>query len=78
MEENSTILILHKSKAIYARMYVLIFEFSTWGRKMEEFIWHWNQGNTTVFTRDVNRAEEAMKNGILVFGEKINSNIIRY
>ncbi len=49
-----------------------------WGRKMDEFIWHWNQGSTTVFTRDVDRAEEAMKNGILVFGEKIHSNIIRY
>jgi hypothetical protein len=45
---------------------------------MDEFIWHWNQGSTTVFTRDVDRAEEAMKNGLLVFGEKIHSNIIRY
>ncbi len=51
---------------------------STWGRKMDEFIWHWNQGNTVVFTRDQHRAEEAMKNGIVVFGEKVNSNIIRY
>jgi hypothetical protein len=54
------------------------FVFSIWGRKMDEFIWHWNQGNTIVFTRDQQRAEKAMKNGILVFGEKINSNIIRY
>lgn len=45
---------------------------------MDEFIWHWNQGNTTVFTRDVYRAEKAMKNGLLVFGEKINSKIIQY
>ena len=45
---------------------------------MDDFIWHWNQGNTIVFTRDQQRAENAMKNGILVFGEKINSNIIRY
>ena len=51
---------------------------STWGRKMDEFIWHWNKGNTTVFTRNVEQAEKAMKNGLLVFGEKINSNIIRY
>lgn len=45
---------------------------------MNEFIWHWTQGNTIVYTRDVIRAEEAMKSGLLVFGEKINSNIIRY
>lgn len=57
---------------------VRIFAISIWGRKMDEFIWHWNQGNTTVFTRDENRAEKAMKNGLLVFGEKIRSNIIQY
>jgi len=51
---------------------------SPWGRKMDEIIWHWNQGNTVVFTRDQHRAEEAMKNGIAVFGEKVNSNIIKY
>jgi len=45
---------------------------------MDEFIWHWNQGNTTVFTRNEKRAEEAMKNGLMVYGEKINSNVIKY
>jgi len=45
---------------------------------MDKFIWHWEQGNITVFTRDEARAERAMKNGLLVYGEKINSNIIQY
>jgi hypothetical protein len=51
---------------------------SSWGIMMENFIWHWNQGNITIFTRDRQRAEEAMKNGIEVVGEKITSKIIRY
>lgn len=54
------------------------FTISSWGIKMENFIWHWNQGNITVFTRDRQRAEEAMKSGIEVVGEKITSKIIRY
>ncbi|MBS3802199.1 MAG: hypothetical protein KGY65_05565 [Candidatus Thermoplasmatota archaeon] len=45
---------------------------------MEDFIWHWNQGNTIVYTRNEERAEEAMKNGLMVFGEKIRSKIMRY
>ena len=56
----------------------MVFTISSWGIKVENFIWHWNQGSITVFTRDRQRAEEAMRNGIEVIGEKITSKIIRY
>jgi hypothetical protein len=45
---------------------------------MTEFIWYWNIGNSKVYTRKTEVAEEAMKNGILVLGKRVKPNIIKY
>ncbi len=45
---------------------------------MTEFIWHWTKGNSKVFTRRTDIAEEAMREGKLVMGVKVKPNIIKY
>ena len=45
--------------------------------KMSEIVWFWNKGNTKVFTRDIKVAEEALREGFLVIGKRVN-NIITY
>lgn len=35
---------------------------------MSEFIWHWTKGNNKIYTRRVDIAEKAMKEGFLVMG----------
>jgi hypothetical protein len=48
------------------------------GEKMTEFIWYWTRGNSKIFTRKTEVAEEAMKDGKLVLGKKLKPNIIKY
>jgi hypothetical protein len=45
---------------------------------MSEFIWHWKKGSSKFYTRDIEVAEKAMKEGKLVMGMKVKPNIIKY
>jgi len=45
---------------------------------MSEFIWSWTKGNSKVYTRDTEKAERAMRQGIFVTGKKIRPNVIKY
>jgi len=45
---------------------------------MSNFVWSWTKGNTKIFTKNIEVAEKAMKEGILIMGTKIKSNIIKY
>ena len=45
---------------------------------MSEFIWYWSKGNSKVYTKDTEKAERAMRQGMLVMGKKIQPNIIKY
>ena len=49
-----------------------------WGREMKEVIWHWTKGDSKIYTRKIDVAEKAMKEGILVVGKKIKPHIIKY
>ena len=48
------------------------------GEKMTEFIWYWTKGNSKVFTRKTEVAEEAMRDGKLVLGKRLKPSIIKY
>jgi hypothetical protein len=39
---------------------------------MAEFIWHWTKGNKKIYTTEVDRAEQAMKDGFFVMGARVN------
>ena len=45
---------------------------------MSEFIWTWTKGDTKVFTKDLEFAEKAMKEGKLVMGMKATTNISKF
>ena len=45
---------------------------------MSEFIWHWTKGNSKVYTKNTKIAEKAMKEGMLVLGKKIKTNIFKF
>jgi len=45
---------------------------------MSEIIWHWTKGNSKIYTKNTEAAEEAMKNGMLIIGKKVRPNIIKY
>jgi len=45
---------------------------------MSDFIWHWTNGNKTIYTKRNDIAEKAMKEGMLVMGTKIQPGIVRY
>ena len=45
---------------------------------MSEFVWHWRKGNSKIYTRKVDIAEKAMKEGMLVMGVKVKPNIVKY
>ena len=49
-----------------------------WGREMSEFIWHWRSGNTKIYTKKIEVAEKAMKEGILVMGIREKPRIMKY
>jgi hypothetical protein len=44
---------------------------------MYEFIWHWTKGNKKIYTRRIDIAEKAMKEGFLVMGIKKKSHIFK-
>jgi len=45
---------------------------------MSEFIWHWTNGNKKIYTMETEIAEKAMREGILVMGERVKPNIAEY
>jgi len=44
---------------------------------MYEFIWHWNKGNKKIYTRKIDVAERAMREGFLVMGIKEKPRIFK-
>jgi len=44
---------------------------------MAEFIWQWTKGERKIYTRRVDVAEKAMKEGFLVMGIKEKPHIFR-
>jgi len=44
---------------------------------MSEFIWHWTKGNNKIYTRRIDVAEKAMKEGALVMGVKVKTRIFK-
>lgn len=47
-------------------------------KKMSEFIWHWTNGNNKIYTRRIDVAEKAMKEGILVIGIRTKPSMVEY
>lgn len=45
---------------------------------MTEFIWQWRKGDSKIYTRKVEIAEKAMKEGSLVVGKKLKPNVVKY
>ena len=45
---------------------------------MSEFIWYWNKGNKKIFTKNIDVAEKAMKEGNFIMGMKIKPKTIKY
>jgi hypothetical protein len=47
-------------------------------RNMSEFIWHWTKENIKIYTRNIEIAEKALKEGLLIMGEKAKPSNIEY
>lgn len=45
---------------------------------MSEFIWTWRKGDTKVFTKNTDAAEQAMKEGNLVMGMRAKPSILKF
>ena len=45
---------------------------------MSEFIWHWKKENIKIYTRNIEIAEKALKEGLLIMGEKAKPSTIEY
>ena len=45
---------------------------------MSEFIWHWTKENIKIYTKNIERAEKALKEGLLVMGEKAKPSVAEY
>ena len=45
---------------------------------MSDFIWYWTKGNSKIYTKNMEVAEKAMKEGILIMGIKSKPTIIKY
>jgi len=43
-------------------------------REMTDFVWWWSEGNIKIFTKNIEIAERAMKEGLLVMGMKARPN----
>lgn len=39
---------------------------------MTEFIWHWTIGNKKIYTTQIDRAEQAMKEGFFIMGTRVS------
>jgi len=45
---------------------------------MSEFIWHWTKENIKIYTRNIEIAEKALKEGLLVMGERAKPSAAYY
>jgi len=45
---------------------------------MSEYVWYWTKGNSKVYTKKMDVAEKAMRDGLSVIGIKPKSHVIRY
>lgn len=45
---------------------------------MSEYIWYWTNGNSKVYTKNIEVAEKAMKEGMLVMGMRAKPSIMKY
>lgn len=45
---------------------------------MSDFVWYWRKGSSKIYTKNIEVAEKAMKEGILIMGTKLNPKIIKY
>jgi hypothetical protein len=45
---------------------------------MSELVWHWTSGNKKIYTKKIEIAEKAMKEGMFVIGVKPKPTVIRY
>jgi len=43
-------------------------------REMTDFVWWWSEGNIKIFTKNIEVAEKAMKEGMFVMGIKSRPN----
>lgn len=41
------------------------------GESMSDFVWYWTEGDSKIYTKNIEFAEKAMKEGILIMGMKI-------
>ena len=41
---------------------------------MSEFIWYWTEGSNKIYTKNIELAEKAMRDGILIMGIKKTPN----
>jgi len=44
---------------------------------MTDFMWHWTKGNKKVYTLRTDLAEQALKEGLLVLGARINPTMMK-
>lgn len=45
---------------------------------MSEFVWYWRKGNSKIYTKKTDVAEQAMKEGMLVMGIRLKPDIIKF
>lgn len=45
---------------------------------MSEFVWHWRKGEHKIYTRKVDVAEQAMRDGALVMGVRMKPSVYRH
>lgn len=50
----------------------------SWGREMSEFIWYWTKGERRIYTRNMEIAEKALKDGMLVMGMRVKPSIQKF
>jgi hypothetical protein len=55
---------------------ILTTKFKIMGESMSDFVWYWTEGSSKIYTKNIELAEKAMKEGILIMGFKSNPNII--
>jgi len=45
---------------------------------MSEFVWHWIRGNSKIYTKKIDVAEKAMKEGMFVTGIRLKPRIVKF
>lgn len=45
---------------------------------MSEFVWYWTKGDSKIYTKNIEVAEKAMKDGMLIMGMRIKPSIQKF